>query len=152
MLFRLSALLSFLLASCASPLPAEPSPALVQQPPVGPAAAQGTVGVALLAPEPLPEGAVRGYMLAIAEGRLAIRDDCLVVETEGGGLLQPLMSTEDATWDDARQVLRFGARDYAIGDTIRMGGGGITRANLPARTAAAIPPCGEAQLWGANPL
>lgn len=110
--------------------------------------------VTIVEPEPVPrhDGALRGYMLAIAEGRLAVRDNCLVVKSEAGEIFQPLMSNENSDWQEETRTLRFGTRDYRIGDTIRMGGGGVVRENLSARIADKIPDCGDARLWSAKPL
>ncbi|KZE94616.1 hypothetical protein AVP42_00900 [Agromyces sp. NDB4Y10] len=63
-----------------------------------------------------------GGMDALAVGKLALANGCLVIEGSDESMLVPVFPSDEATWNDG--VLTWGGKEYRVGDTIRLGGGG----------------------------
>lgn len=64
-------------------------------------------------------------MQALLQGTLAVRDGCVVVEAPAGPFTVPALPRSLVSWDDARSVLTYAGREYAVGDPISAGGGGV---------------------------
>jgi len=78
-----------------------------------------------------------GSMDALLEGKLEMRDACLVVNPSwdnGDAVMVPVFPRSQASWDAEGEVLSYAGRDYGIGDSIWAGGGYV-----PAASNAEIP-------------
>lgn len=84
----------------------------------GSAAASTDRGVALAL---LPSN--QGGMTAAASGILALRGRCLVLDGGGGEFVQLAFATADTSWDASAGALRVGARTFALGTRVEIGGG-----------------------------
>jgi hypothetical protein len=60
---------------------------------------------------------------AALDGILTTRRGCLVVETDGGSVVVPLLPASSTTWDGGAERLTVGSSEYRVGDRVSFGGG-----------------------------
>ena len=72
-----------------------------------------------------PDGGIRASATARLTGVLALRDDCLVLDVEGGPPVQPVFPADEVRWDAASRQLAYAGRSYRLGDEVTVGGGGV---------------------------
>ena len=62
--------------------------------------------------------------MALLEGRLAVDEGCLQVVGRDGSAAVPVLPAALTSWDG--DLLTWDGKDYALGDTISLSGGGTT--------------------------
>ncbi|MEH1126948.1 hypothetical protein [Micromonospora sp. CPCC 206061] len=65
---------------------------------------------------------------AALDGTLATRGECLVVETDDGSVVVPVLPASATTWDGGAERLTIGSSEYRVGDRVSFGGGYSGRA------------------------
>lgn len=79
---------------------------------------------------------VVGSALALAQGRLVLRDHCLLLTAPDGRTILPVFPSDRVRWDAPSRTLIHQGRNYRPGDQITIGGGGV-RKDSPAMTRIA---------------
>ena len=74
-----------------------------------------------IAREPGPVGGAAARF----DGVLSRLGGCLIVTAPNGIRVQPVFPAGKARWDEAAGTLSYGGRQYRLGDTITLGGGGV---------------------------
>jgi hypothetical protein len=74
----------------------------------------------------LPQGGPVGGAAARLDGVLSRLGGCLVVTASNGKRVQPVFPAGKAHWDESTATLSFGGRKYRAGDSITLGGGGVS--------------------------
>jgi hypothetical protein len=71
-------------------------------------------------------------MQARLQGRLAIKDGCLVFLTSGGTVIESIvMRLNEFSWDNTTATLTYRGKPYKIGDELISGGGSISADYFP---------------------
>lgn len=75
--------------------------------------------------------------MASLEGTLAVDEGCLQVEGRDGSAAVPVLPAALTSWDG--DTLTWDGKDYALGDTISLSGGGATAKTLSDATEYYVP-------------
>lgn len=88
---------------------------------------------------------------AAMEGRLAVVGNCVLVELENRELVLPVFPSGIAAWEAGAQRLSYFDEIYAVGETVRLGGGFANEAMIAALVASddvEIPSdCPTSRVW-----
>ena len=97
---------------------------------------------------PVPNPGVVGSAAALASGTLILRNNCLLLEWEGGRTILPVFPSDRIQWDAAALTLTHEGRRYRVGDPISIGGGGVRRDSPAVAAIAEIDArCGADSVW-----
>ena len=95
-------------------------------------------------PRPGPAGGAAGRL----GGVLSRLGGCLVVTAPNGIQVQPVFPAGKAVWDEASGTLKFKGRSYRPGDSIELGGGGVSSPSAYAsQTGVELVPCAAGRIW-----
>ena len=99
------------------------------------------------APSRKSDGGIQGSAPSRFSGTLRLQDNCLVVASESGELMQPIFPADRANWNGSQ--LSFDGRTYNIGDAITLGGGALPPAfDVP--QSWSVPACKGSRLFGVS--
>ena len=91
-------------------------------------------------------------MMASGRGALTVADGCLALASDAGGVAFPVFPYGSTAWDSATQTLTFGDEAYALGDTLRYGGGSVERGSDRLGDGERfLPPCATGWLFLVSP-
>lgn len=81
-------------------------------------------------------------------GVLSRLGGCLIVTAPNGIQVQPVFPAGKAVWDEASGTLIFKGKSYRPGDSIDLGGGGVSSPAAYAReTGVELAPCAVGKIW-----
>lgn len=86
-------------------------------------------------------------MLAGLDGHLEIRENCIVVVSEGGYIAQPVFLSYSVSWDEASNTLIYDSKRYKDGDPISLTGGGVNEKIFRAQEKVYLPECPNSSLF-----
>ena len=86
-------------------------------------------------------------MLAGLDGHLEVRENCIVVISEGGYIAQPVFLSYSVSWDEATNTLTYESKHYKDGDPISLTGGGVNENFFGTQEKVYIPQCPNSSLF-----
>ena len=86
-------------------------------------------------------------MVASLDGHLQVRENCIVVISEGGHIGQPVFPSYTVSWDEATSTLTYESKRYRNGDPISLTGGGVNESFFGTQEKVYIPQCPNSSLF-----